>query len=121
MGWDGDRFVIGTQEAGTGIGQDMRVSAGLTRIDLTNDGNISLLRNNATYMLLGSANITVYRYFRPSSDLGVDFGSEDRRWGEGYFGHLQSDTITLSGLPYSDPANSGQVWQSGQYLRISHG
>ena len=122
MGWDGsDRFIIGTQEAGTGIGRDVRLTAGLTRVELTNDGNVTLVRNNATYMLLGSANITVYRYLRPSSDLGVDFGSADRRWMDGYFGHLQSDTITLSGLPYSDPANSGQVWQSGQYLRISHG
>jgi len=121
MGWNGETFVIGTQEAGTGVGQDIRVNAGLTRMDLTNDGNITLVRNNATYMILGSANITVYRYFRPNSDLGVDFGSADRRWGEGYFGHLQSDTITLSGLQYSDPLNSGQIWQSGQYLRISHG
>ena len=29
--------------------------------------------------------------------------------------------LILTGLQYSDPANSGQIWQSGQFLRVSHG
>ena len=29
--------------------------------------------------------------------------------------------LILTGIPYSDPSNSGQVWQSGTYLQISLG
>ena len=94
--WDSNLFEISTEITGTGTPRNLRMSAGLSRVDLTNGGNVTVVRNNATYMIFGSANITVYRYLRPSSDLGVQFGAVDRRWSWGSFGGLTTHTQTIT-------------------------
>ena len=94
--WDSNFFEISTEITGAGTPRSLRMSAGLTRLDLTSGGNVTVVRNNATYMIFGSANITVYRYFRPNSDLGIQFGDVTRRWAWGSFGGLTTHTQTIT-------------------------
>lgn len=64
----------------------------------------------------------------PSLDSAWSLGKTDARFSNvisvsGDFSDnvVMAGDLILTGLEYSDPANSGQVWQSGTYLQISLG
>ena len=119
--WDSNIFYVGTEQTGSGTGREMRLNSGLSRVAIANNGNVTIVRNNATRVIFGSGNITYYRYQRPSTDLGVQFGDSARRWSTGYFGDLQSSTMTLSNLPTTDPAAAGQLWNDSGTVKVSAG
>ena len=96
IAWDSNIFDISTEVTGTGTPRSLRVSAGLSRVDIASGGNVTVVRNNATYMIYGSANITCYRYLRPNADLSLQFGAVDRRWAWGSFGGLTTHTQTIT-------------------------
>ena len=94
MYWDSNRLILGTQTTGAGVGREVRLTAGLSRVDVKHNGNIQIATSNSTRAIFGNANITIYKYLQPNADLGVNFGSSTRRWNIGYFGDVQTSTMT---------------------------
>lgn len=83
-------------------------------------GNQGFVRPDALGVLIGSGSAVLFRLttsgLRPHSDLGVSLGAEDRRWNNLYVG----GDIFLSGLPTTDPASAGQVWNNGGLLALGN-
>ena len=100
---------------------------------VTNDitstgGNLTLSRNGFLAIVVGGTFVQFYDEIRPSSNNLYSNGTDALRWSNTYSVDgdftgtvVMAGDLILTGLEYSDPANSGQVWQSGTYLQVSLG
>ena len=95
--WSSDLAIISPEATGNGVGRSLRVGSGTSYLNINNSSTFQFYRNSSLYMVFGSANITVYKYIQPNSDLGVTFGSPSRRWGTGYFGTVEATDGDFSG------------------------
>jgi len=77
-------FTVRVGLTNAGVGRTLRVGSGNSYLQMNYNGSFQFFRGGSQYMSFGSANITVYKYMQPSSDLGTKFGSATRQWSTGY-------------------------------------
>ncbi len=113
---NGTEFFLNSLSTGTGTAQSVAIGR----------ANAASMKHNGS----GGSNS---RSIVPQITNTYVIGANGLRYNYGYFnngdfnGLLSASGISvdgaviLTGTSYVDPMVSGQVWQSGQYLRISHG
>lgn len=98
--WSSNKLIIATEKAGTGS---------FRNIDIDSGDIISFYRRG----------VLVYRMTNSTFDspAGNNLGTSSNPWGD-----FRSDgEIHLTGLPTSDPASAGQLWNNSGVLTVSAG
>ena len=119
MLWDSNIFKVDSKSTGAGTDRAIRLGAGTSYININANNSYQFYRAGSQRIAINSQNITFYKAILPSGTLNA--GSTSARWN--LFANTidASSTVTLSGLPTSDPAVAGQLWNDSGTVKISAG
>ena len=118
---------ISPKKTGGGVARGLTLSSeGVTRLE--GDSSVRLYVGALLALNAFGSTVQFNADLQPISNGNKFCGSTSRRWSsvasvDGDFTGtvVMAGDLILTGLEYSDPANSGQVWQSGTDLKVSLG
>lgn len=104
--WSGNYLYFGSKTTGTGGGRD-----------------VGIARDGSAKIIFSTSTTTSYSRISPVSDGTISIGQTSKRWSNVYsVGGDFSGTVTMSGLPTSDPGVAGQLYTTtGGALKVSEG